>query len=101
MRLLNSLLSKLGIREEKVARDPIRVFLLDDDKRRHQWFSERFKEDFIDVADNVETAQEFCDTALEGEFESFDSRFHDCSPSLQECLEAYLERHQASFVSIT
>jgi len=49
----------------------------------------------------VQTAEEFCDEALEGEFESFDSRFHDCSPSLQECLEEYLERHQALFVSVT
>ena len=49
----------------------------------------------------VQTAQEFCDTALEGEFDSFDSRFHACSPSLQQVLEAHLERHQASFVSVT
>ncbi len=49
----------------------------------------------------VQTAQEFCDTALEGEFGSFDSRFHACSPTLPECLEAYLERNQALFVSIT
>lgn len=49
----------------------------------------------------LETAQEFCDAALEGEFDSFDSRFHDCSASLQQCLEAYLEQHQALFVSVT
>ena len=49
----------------------------------------------------IQTAQEFCDTALEGEFESFDSCFHACSPTLHECLELYLERHQASFVRVT
>jgi Domain of unknown function (DUF4375) len=49
----------------------------------------------------IQTAQEFCDTALEGEFASFDSRFHACSPSLTQSLEAHLERHQALFVSIT
>jgi hypothetical protein len=49
----------------------------------------------------IETAQEFCDTALEGEFDSFDSRFHGCSPSLQQCLELYLERHQSLFVRVT
>ena len=58
MRLLNSLLTKLGISEVKVERDPIRVFLLDDDKRRHEWFSARFKKDLVDVADNVEAAQQ-------------------------------------------
>jgi hypothetical protein len=50
---------------------------------------------------DIETAEEFCDTALEGEFELFDSRFHACLPTLQECLESYLERHQAFFVSVT
>jgi Domain of unknown function (DUF4375) len=29
----------------------------------------------------IQTAQEFCDTGLEGEFESFDLRFHACSPT--------------------
>ena len=58
MRLLNSLLSKLGIRPPDSERHPIRVFLLDDDKRRHQWFAMRFKGDFIDMAHNVAQAQE-------------------------------------------
>ncbi len=49
----------------------------------------------------VGTAQEFCDTALAGEFNAFDSRFHECSPSLQQCLAAYLEQHQALFVTVT
>jgi hypothetical protein len=49
----------------------------------------------------VQTAQEFCDMALEDEFDAFDSRFHACSPSLQQCLEAYLSRHQSFFVSVT
>src|SRR5262245_3601206 len=48
----------------------------------------------------VQTAQEFCDTALEGEFDAFDSRFHACSPSLQHGLETHLERHQSLFVSV-
>jgi Domain of unknown function (DUF4375) len=30
----------------------------------------------------IQTAQEFCDTGLEGEFESFDLRFHAGSPTL-------------------
>jgi hypothetical protein len=59
MSWLNSLLTKLGLRKVKAERHPIRFFLLDDDKRRHRWFSARFKGDFVDVADNVEQAQEF------------------------------------------
>jgi len=46
----------------------------------------------------IQTPQEFCDTALEGEFNVFDSRFHACSPTLQACLEAYLSRHRSSFI---
>jgi len=57
MPLLHSLLSKLGLSQIKAERHPIRVFLLDDDKRRHRWFNTRFKGDFVDVADNVEQAQ--------------------------------------------
>jgi hypothetical protein len=50
---------------------------------------------------SIETAEEFCDVALDGEFELFDTRFHACSTPLQECLEAYLELRQAFFVSVT
>src|SRR5688572_31016324 len=59
MDFFSSLLTKLGLRQMKVERHPIRVFLLDDDTRRHEWFSKRFKGDVIDVADNVEAAQEY------------------------------------------
>jgi hypothetical protein len=58
MPLLHSLLSKLGLSRVKAERHPIRVFLLDDDKRRHRWFAARFEGDLVDVADNVERAQE-------------------------------------------
>ena len=59
MSLFNSLLTKLGLRNIKAELHPIRVFLLDDDKRRHRWFSARFKGDFVDVADDVPQAKEF------------------------------------------
>jgi hypothetical protein len=49
---------------------------------------------------NVETIEEFCVEGLEGGFAPFDSRIHQCSPSLVECLEQYLERHQDEFVRI-
>jgi hypothetical protein len=76
MGLLNSLLTKLGISQVKIERDPIRVFLLDDDKRRHEWFAKRFKDDQLDVADNVETAQQFLSA------NSYDAIFldHDLHP---------------------
>ena len=58
MTLLRSLLTKLGLTSIKAERHPIRVFLLDDDERRHKWFRTRFKGDFLDIADNVLAAQE-------------------------------------------
>jgi CheY-like chemotaxis protein len=76
MDFLSSLLTKLGLRRMKVERHPIRVFLLDDDTRRHEWFSKRFKGDVIDVADNVEAAQQYLST------NSYDAIFldHDLHP---------------------
>src|SRR5687767_14084880 len=58
MRVLNSLLSKLGLSRVSAERHPIKVFLLDDDVRRHRWFAQRFKGDFLDVAHNVEQARQ-------------------------------------------
>ncbi|MFN2494064.1 MAG: cyclic-phosphate processing receiver domain-containing protein [Pyrinomonadaceae bacterium] len=57
MPLLHSLLSKLGLGKASAERHPIRVFLLDDDRRRHRWFSTRFKGDLVDVAQNVKQAK--------------------------------------------
>jgi CheY-like chemotaxis protein len=58
MGLAHSLLSKLGLISIKAERHPIRVFLLDDDERRHKWFETRFKGDSVDIAENVVSAQE-------------------------------------------
>ena len=76
MSILHSLLSKLGLTSVSAERHPIRVFLLDDDKRRHEWFAVRFKGDFIDVADNVQQAQQLLGT------NSYDAIFldHDLHP---------------------
>ncbi len=76
MPLLHSLLSKLGLSRVNADRHPIRVFLLDDDRRRHRWFAARFKGDYIDVADNVERAQQLLSA------NSYDAIFldHDLHP---------------------
>jgi CheY-like chemotaxis protein len=49
---------KLGLVDLKAERSPITVFLLDDDPRRHRWFSKRFDGDALDIAENVEEAKE-------------------------------------------
>ncbi len=51
MSVLDGLLNKLGLQAFGSARKPLlRVFLLDDDKLRHEWFAKRFKADQLDVA---------------------------------------------------
>ncbi|HUE82813.1 MAG TPA: cyclic-phosphate processing receiver domain-containing protein [Pyrinomonadaceae bacterium] len=76
MGLFQSLLRKLGLNSTKAERHPIRVFLLDDDTRRHEWFALRFKGDLVHMAQNVEQAQELLSA------NSYDAIFldHDLLP---------------------
>ena len=76
MSLWQSLLGKLGLNSHRAERHPIRVFLLDDDVRRHRWFTARFKGDFIDIANNVKEARELLSAG------SYDAIFldHDLHP---------------------
>ena len=71
-----SLLSKLGLKSVRAERHPIRVFLLDDDVRRHRWFTNRFRGDYIDIANNVKEARELLSAG------SYDAIFldHDLLP---------------------
>lgn len=50
MSIFNGLLTKIGIRRPSDKREPLRVFLLDDDTQRHEWFAEQFGGDHIDIA---------------------------------------------------
>ena len=76
MHLLDSLLTKFGLRHHSTQRNPIKVFLLDDDSRRHQWFASRFKGDFVHMAKNVEQAEKLLSE------NSYDAIFldHDLHP---------------------
>lgn len=58
------MLRKLGIERVSAERTPIRVFLLDDDKRRHAWFTKRFKGDHLDISEDVEGALQLLDVNL-------------------------------------
>src|SRR5262245_4857900 len=76
MHLLHSLLSKLGLVKIRAERHPIRVFLLDDDTRRHKWFESRFTGDYLDIAEKAAQAQEMLNDG------SYDAIFldHDLHP---------------------
>ncbi len=50
MSIWQGMLRKLGIERASETRAPIRVFLLDDDTLRHEWFAKQFKGHHLDVA---------------------------------------------------
>jgi hypothetical protein len=59
MGIFRGVLNKLGIQGGRADRSPIRVMLLDDDTRRHDWFTKRFRGDHLDIADDVESARQY------------------------------------------
>ncbi|MGI8467236.1 MAG: cyclic-phosphate processing receiver domain-containing protein [Pyrinomonadaceae bacterium] len=76
MSFLQSLMIKLGLADLNAERTPIAVFLLDDDRRRHRWFTKRFKGDELAIAETVDEAKELL------EENSYDAIFldHDLLP---------------------
>ncbi len=76
MSLIERLKHKFGIASPHAGRHPIRIFLLEDDPRRCEWFNKRFKGDEIDIACEVEEAKELLST------QTYDSIFldHDLMP---------------------
>lgn len=67
---------KFGWADLNAERTPISVFLLDDDRRRHKWFSKRFEGDELSIAETVAEARELLAK------NSFDAIFldHDLLP---------------------
>ncbi len=76
MGFLSQVLNRFGLSDMVAERSPIRIFLLDDDVRRHEWFSKRFAGDYLDIAEDVEGARELL------EKNSYDAIFldHDLLP---------------------
>ena len=76
MSFVERLKHKFGLATPHTGRHPIRIFLLEDDERRCDWFNKRFKGDEIDIACEVEEAKELLSTR------SYDSIFldHDLMP---------------------
>jgi hypothetical protein len=76
MSLIERLKHKFGIATPHTGRHAIRIFLLEDDERRCEWFAKRFKGDEIDIACDVQEAKELL------EANAYDSIFldHDLMP---------------------
>jgi hypothetical protein len=85
MGLLQSILIKIGLADLTAERNPISIFLLDDDTRRHRWFVKRFAKDEVSIAENVTTAKDLLnETAYDAIFldhdllpEHYDSKEFD------------------------
>lgn len=58
MGILQGLLDKFGLGHVLAPREPVRVFLLDDDVLRHEWFAKQFAGDSVDVAEEPKRAIE-------------------------------------------
>lgn len=58
MGVWQGLLGKLGLDSLLTRRAPLRVFLLDDDTLRHDWFARNFRGDQLDVAADAARAVE-------------------------------------------
>jgi hypothetical protein len=76
MSLIERLKEKLGLVAPDSGRHPIRIFLLEDDSRRCDWFAKRFKGDQLDISCEIEEAKELLRTR------QYDSIFldHDLQP---------------------
>jgi CheY-like chemotaxis protein len=57
MSIIQGLLNRFGLGASH-GRRPLRVFLLDDDRLRHEWFAKQFKGDRLDVAEDPARAVE-------------------------------------------
>jgi hypothetical protein len=76
MSVIERLKHKFGLASPHTGRHPIRIFLLEDDERRCDWFNKRFKGDELDIACEVEEAKELLSAR------TYDSIFldHDLMP---------------------
>ena len=76
MGLVERLKHKFGLTSAGSGRHPIRIFLLEDDERRCEWFAKRFKGDDLDISCDVSQAKELLETRR------YDSIFldHDLMP---------------------
>ena len=88
MGFIERLKHKLGLARPHSDRHPIRIFLLEDDERRCEWFAKRFKGDDLDIACEVSEAKELLQTR------NYDSIFldHDLMPEHYGATEADDER---------
>jgi hypothetical protein len=76
MGFFSRLTTRLGLTKSHGERHPIRVFLLEDDERRCDWFAKRFKGDQLDIVCEIDEAKELLKTR------TYDSIFlyHDLKP---------------------
>lgn len=57
MSVIRSILIKLGLADFSSDYQPLEIFILDDDERRHRWFTKKFKGDRLEIVETVEDAK--------------------------------------------
>ena len=76
MNLIERIKEKLGLVNPDSGRHPNRIFVLEDDRRRCEWFTKRFKGDVLDMSCEIDEAKQLLETR------QYDSIFldHDLQP---------------------
>jgi hypothetical protein len=76
MSVIDRLKIRFGLGNPSATRYPLRVFILEDDERRCEWFAKRFKEDVVDMVAEVSEAKQLLESRR------YDSIFldHDLMP---------------------
>ena len=76
MGFFSRLTTRFGLTKSHGERHPIRIFLLEDDERRCDWFAKRFKGDHLDIVCEIDEAKELLKSR------TYDSIFldHDLKP---------------------
>ncbi|MEZ5308817.1 MAG: cyclic-phosphate processing receiver domain-containing protein [Pyrinomonadaceae bacterium] len=112
MGLIQSILIKLGLADLNAGREPLDVFVLDDDERRHRYFRDRFKGDKVEYAMTVEEAKDllkegpydviFLDhDLLPHHYESNDHEdFHRTGYAVAEWLAENVDLNRASMIIV-
>jgi len=49
----------------------------------------------------IKSVKEYVEKALKAEFDQLDQAFHECQPSLEATLQAFLAKNQSEFVVVT
>lgn len=83
-----------------VARKTIEALKAMDASSQHKLLSKAYAIWCSTARSPIETTEQYCEQALNGEFDTFDKEFHSLSPCLNSYLERHFEENKAIYVSV-